>query len=518
MTSSWNRCNKEAVGNTGYCKDHLKLVTGALQTKNPAEALRAAEKSAQQSRLERVKSGTQNIVQTIRYSMPVSASKILGLIIAIAIGAVILNYLLGTVMIGDQTAWQWLVAKITPIIEQILFLSPTLLYFLIIGTPTIIFLIIVRYGNIAQNFYNLLLVLFVAVWLPDLLLAGYWAANSYTLGQAQIQCVFATGDVNKCTANKEPVANAEAGVLESPFTIKFGIYDIGTKTVTPPDSATAGQEYSLGMVLEPKTDYDPKVEGVVINVIGKNDRGETINFAGDYCTSLSPCTTNKDFPITDTLYSAGPIPCGSKFLTLYSQVNYYIEGAREGYHVRIIRSQEYQSMSLQDDIGKASKIYGPVNLYLGFSSQHVVIPKTGTGKVTVYIFAENKINGVASLKNLRVVQQPEKSDVNKYKLNLVSCSPVMPTSISQDDNGDVHYIFDREVEINPTAVQESPWQWGGSQTTTEVEKSKITCTFEIPFTLDESDYYKTMTFNIYGSYTYSEQKSTESVQVWGACD
>jgi hypothetical protein len=176
-------------------------------------------------------------------------------------------------------------------------------------------------------------------------------------------------------------------------------------------------------------------------------------------------------------------------------------------------------MSLEDDIGKASKIYGPVDLYLGFSPpQHVVIPKSGTGRVTVYIYAENKYEGVASLQNIKLVQQPEGSDKSKYKLNLVSCSPVMPTSISQDSKGDIYYIFDRQVDIKPTVVQESPWQWGGPQTTTEIEKSKITCTFEIPFTLGEGEYYKTITFNIYGSYTYSEEKSAEPLQVWGSCD
>jgi len=473
--------------------------------------------------------GTQKVEQKIeqKIELPTSTTKsvVMGIVgmMLLAVGWLVFLFLMNFVKIGPnltigQFIWSY-VSQALELTEGYEYFIGFILVFIIgIGFLIAIF----RSGrHVFRNFADLVTMLNATLWMANGILITTWIAmNLFNLAPTQISCFFAGGDITACSTQQQPVGSAEQGVFESPMKIDYGLWDYENKRIISLTNPTTGQKYYPAILLQPKTDYESDVNGVVINMVGKTAADETVDFAGKSCTSESTCTIDKDnkIPIADTFESSDAIPCGSRFLTLYSQIYYPVEGARNGYHVRLVRSDDDLGTSLASDIGKASKIYGPVDFALGFSpGQHVVIPKSGMGEVIVYIYASNEYRGVASLKNIMLTQEPERSGSDVYKLNLVSCDPIMP-STTQDSKGNIYYTFDTPIDLKPTQQYQTGWDWGSVSTTSTVKKSQITCTFQIPFSLREtSSYFKTVTFDVGGSYTYSEEIQSDPLTVWDTC-
>jgi len=498
---------KWKLGGIPYCDKHYKEAVSRL---NPTVA------TSQPSKGGRV----QEIKQTIKqnFKLPASPKSVFVGIIGFIIGILFLQYLLGTVKWGDETVGELISANIYPFIEPIISIGPGLWLLAIIAFVVVIVFLIFR-GGISEGFnniFNIVMSLEAPIWAMIAVLLVYVGFNYFVPGGVtQLQCASTNGwDLTKCNQEQQnPVANAEQGVFESPVRITYS----GIKP-------TGGEIYELPVELQPNTNYKSNAEGVVIELAGKTDKGQLIDFTGNLCTQTSACTINRDNTIRVDFASSEPLPCDSKFINLYSHVYYPMESMRNGYQIRIIRSDDDLKASLASDISKASTIYGPVNFYLGFSpGPQVVIPKSRTGEVTVYIYATNEYRGIASVNNIKLIQELG-GDNGLYKLNLISCNPIMP-SVSQDKNN-LYYVFDRQVEIKPAQSTQFQWNWqspldtGSSQATSTAETSQIACKFEIPFSLEGTgSAFKTITFHVGGSYSYSEETPSETIPILkGSCD
>lgn len=512
LTSSWKRCDKEAISGSPYCQEHQKMVSAAMQSKNPAGSLRATELAAGAGQPGKPQT------QRIEYVFPTQPKNVIISLIFLAIGAFLLMFLLNTVKISGKTVEQLIWANVYPFIAPILAYGEIASFAIILGIGVIIIIALYRVRTgILGRLGSLFSSLNTLVWIPNGILIVLWIATIYSpYATTQLYCFLTSYDMTRCSELEQPTGSAEQGVFESPMRTEYGTYDFVNNRVIPLNNPTAGQNYYPTISLRPNTNYDSDITGVVINMAGVTVKNETVNFVGTSCTPSNTCTISKNLPITNNFESSSAIPCDGKSMTLYSQINYPIDGARNGYKVRIVRSQEDLGTSLANDIGKASKIYGPVDFTLGFApSQHVVIPKSGTGKVIVYVYASNEYRGIATIKNIRLVQEPEKSGNSVYKLNLVGCDPVTP-SISED-RGNIYYNFGNQVQIKSSETYQTSWDWGTTSSSV-AKKEQITCTFEIPFSLQgTSDYYKTITFHVGGSYSYSEEVQSESLGIYGTC-
>jgi len=514
LTASWKRCDKEAVPGSPYCQEHQKMVSAAMQSKNPAGSLRATELAAGAGQPGKPQT------QRIEYVFPAQPKSIIVGVIFLIIGIFLLMFLLNAVKISGKTAWELIWTNIYPFIVPILAYGEVASFAIILGIGVMIIIALYRVRTgILGRLGSLFSGLNTLVWIPNGILIFLFIATLVSpYAPSQMYCfITSAGDLARCSEQQQqPPGPAEQGVFESPMRTEYGTYDFVNSRTIPLNNPTAGQKYYPTVSLRPNANYDSDINGVVINMAGVTVKNQTVNFVGTSCTPSNTCTISKNLPITNNFESSSAIPCDGKSMTLYSQINYPIDGARNGYKVRIVRSQEDLGMSLADDIGKASKIYGPVDFALGFApSQHVVIPKSGTGKVIVYVYASNEYRGIATIKNVRLVQEPEKSGNKIYKLNLVGCDPVTPSV--NEDKGNIYYNFGNQVQIKSSQTYQTEWDWGTASSSI-TKKEQITCTFEIPFSLQgTSDYYKTITFHVGGSYTYSEEVSSGLLGIYGTC-
>jgi hypothetical protein len=489
------------------------MVSAAMQSKNPAGSLRATELAAGAGQPGKPQT------QRIEYVFPTQPKNVIISAIFFAIGVFLLMFLLNTVKISGKNVGQLIWANVYPFIAPIFAYGEIAGFAIILGIGVIIIIALYRVRTgILGKLGSLLSGLNTLAWIPNGILIVLWIATIYSpYAPTQLYCFLTSYDMKRCSQQEQPTGSAEQGVFESPMRTEYGTYDFVNNKVIPLNNPTAGQNYYPTISLRPNTNYDSDINGVVINMAGVTVKNETVNFVGTSCTASNTCTISKNLPITNSFESSSSIPCDGKSMTLYSQINYPIDGARNGYKVRIVRSQEDLGMSLANDIGKASKIYGPVDFNLGFApSQHVVIPKSGTGKVIVYVYVSNEYRGVATIKNVRLVQEPERSGNSVYKLNLVGCDPITPSV--NEDKGNIYYNFGNQVQIKPSETYQTSWDWGTTTSSSLAKKEQITCTFEIPFSLQgTSDYYKTITFHVGGSYSYSEEVQSESLGIYGTC-